>query len=160
MNNNTIRILLADDEATITRIYSVGLPSYFARAVHDATSELAAELFDAPGSERPAADITICRQGDEAVEQFRDAMDAGTPYHIVVLDIRMPPGIDGVEAAKQIRALDRDVKVLFVSGYSDYSMAELQRMLPPPTHMDFMKKPVKLAALAERIVDICGVETA
>ena len=148
-----LRILLADDEATITRIYAVGLPSFFSPAHENSADELEAELFGADDSDKPAAELAICRQGAEAVDRFREALESDAAFDVVVLDIRMPPGIDGVEAARQIRAMDTDVRILFVSGYSDYNMTELQELLPPPSHMDFIKKPVKLADLANRIVD-------
>jgi CheY-like chemotaxis protein len=156
-NNKSIKILLADDEATITRIYSVGLRAFFSPANEDLADKLEADLFGSMKAEKPAAEIETCRQGEEAVERFREAQAAGAPFDIVVLDIRMPPGIDGVEAAKQIRTMDPGAKILFVSGYSDYEMSALQEQLPPPSHMDFMEKPVKLADLASRIVEFTGL---
>ena len=156
MNMNggrALKVLLADDEATIVRIYSVGLPAFFASRDQDSADELEAELFGASDDKKPAADLTICRQGDEAVENVRRALDEGSPYDVVVLDIRMPPGINGVEAAKQIRSMDENVKILFVSAYSDFRLQDLCESVPPPSHMDYMKKPVQLSDLASRIID-------
>lgn len=149
-----LKILMADDEATIAHIYAVGLPTFFSPANGSSADELEAELFGSVDSGRSAAELVICRQGGEAVDRFREALESGDAFDIVVLDICMPPGIDGVEAAKKIRALDSGVRILFVSGYSEYSQPKLRELLPPPSRTDFMKKPVKLADLANRIVEL------
>ena len=118
-DNTKTRVLVADDEEAIVHVYAVGLDHYFTRA-------------DAP----PRAKLTLCRQGDEAVELVRKALDAGEPFDVVVLDVRMPPGIDGVEAARQIRKLTPGVQILFVSGFSDYGRRELEELVPPAAQMD------------------------
>lgn len=132
-----LRVLLADDEEAIVHVYSVGLGHYFARAEYDPLRR---------------ADLTMCRQGDEAVELVREALDAGEPFDVVVLDVRMPPGIDGVEAARRIRALMPCVQILFVSGFSDYGRSELEELVPPATQMDYVEKPVRLSVLADKII--------
>lgn len=150
MESKSIRVLLADDEATIARIYSKVLPLQFARQTKEVAT-LEQELFGGDKDDAPAADITVCRQGDEAVQAALDAIRNGDPFDVVVLDICMPPGIDGVEAAKAIRAVDPDVCILFVSGYSEYNLEKLETTVPPPSRLGFMAKPVKVADLARQI---------
>ncbi len=149
-----LRVLIADDEGAITRIYSIGLQHYF--APEGGSSALDAELFGDNGDDRPAADITICQQGEEAVGLAREAVEAGAPFDVVVLDIRMPPGISGVDAARQIRSIDESVPILFVSGYSDFALNDLQEAVPPATRMDLIEKPVQLARLASKIKRLAG----
>ena len=151
-----LRLLIADDEGAITRIYSIGLQHYFAPDDDSGTSDLDNEFFGDAGDDRPTADITVCQQGDEAVELTREAVKAGTPFDVVVLDIRMPPGISGVDAAKQIRTLDETVPILFVSGYSDFAVDDLQGLVPPVAKMDLIEKPVQLAKLASKIKRLAG----
>lgn len=147
-------MLIADDEGAIVRIYSMGLQHYFAPDEYSSLDTLESELFGESEDSRPTIDITVCQQGAEAVQHAREAKDAGTPFDIILLDIRMPPGIDGVEAARQIRIFDPTVPVLFVSAYSDYSLTDLERSVPPPSLLNFMEKPVQMAKLAEKIKHI------
>lgn len=151
-----LRVLIADDEGAITRIYSIGLQHYFAPAGDTGSVALDAELYGDAGDDRPAAEIRVCQQGEEAVSLTREASEAGTPFDVVVLDIRMPPGIGGVEAAKQIRSIDESVRVLFVSGYSDFELDDLQEMVPPAERMDLIEKPVQLGKLASKIKHLAG----
>src|SRR4051794_25144066 len=58
-------------------------------------------------------DLTACDQaaeGNAAVTQFRQALDDNEPYDLVLLDIMMP-GMTGHEAAKAIRALEKERQV-------------------------------------------------
>ncbi len=154
--NKTFRVLIADDESAIVRIYSIGLQHYFSPDETSAITDLESELFGESDDNRPGADIAVCQQGAEAVRLAKEAHENGNPFHVIVLDIRMPPGISGVEAAQQIRQFDQTVPILFVSGFSDYSLADLQQSVPPPELMSFMEKPVQLAALARQIKHIAG----
>ena len=66
----------------------------------------------------------------------------------------MPPGIDGVEAGSEIRKFDEDVEIVFVTGYSDIPLAELQRRVPPPLRLHYFNKPLSFAQLAQDVATI------
>jgi DNA-binding LytR/AlgR family response regulator len=66
----------------------------------------------------------------------------------------MPPGIDGVEAGSAIRALDPDVEIVFVTGFSDVPLEELRRRVPPPMKLHYFNKPLSLSRLAK---DVAGM---
>ena len=146
-----IRVLIADDESAIIRIYSIGLQHYFAPADNASVAAVEKEFFGASEDRRPSVDITVCQQGGEAVELARNAIDSDNPFDVIVLDIRMPPGITGVEAARQIRDLDDSVPILFVSGHADYTLENLKDTMPMASHLDLIEKPVQLARLAAKI---------
>lgn len=146
-----IRILIADDENAIIRIYSIGLQHYFAPADESSVVDLKKQFIGDSEDKRPSADITVCQQGSEAVQLTRDAAEAGNPFDVIVLDIRMPPGISGVEAARQIRSVDDSVPILFVSGHTDYTLDNLKDTMPMAAPIDLIDKPVQLAHLASKI---------
>ena len=155
VDDTKLRVLLADDEEAIVHVYSVGLGYYFAPSEpppRDEVDSLEDELYGLKEDDRPRAELTMCRQGEDAVRLVREALDAGEPFDVIVLDIRMPPGIDGVDAAKQIRELMPEVQILFVSGFSDYGRADLEKLVPPASNMDYIEKPVRLSELASKII--------
>ncbi|WP_432734927.1 response regulator [Maridesulfovibrio sp. FT414] len=59
---------------------------------------------------RKFGEVDIAVNGVEAIEVFRDAIEQGEPYHVVFMDIMMP-GKDGLEAAREIREIERGFKV-------------------------------------------------
>lgn len=152
MNENQhLRILLADDEKPIANLYKVALPTFFVSQKSNEIAALEDDLFGGEKDDGPSASATVCSQGAEAVDQVRTAIESGDPFDVVVLDIRMPPGINGVEAAAQIRSLDSGVPIIFVSGYSDYALSDLHDRIPPPSLLEYLEKPIQLAQLADKI---------
>jgi FixJ family two-component response regulator len=75
---------------------------------------------------------------------------------VLVSDIVMP-GMNGPELGELLRTVYPDLKVLFVSGYTDNSLVR-QASLAPGTH--FLQKPFKLLALAKRIREMIGAAAA
>lgn len=146
-----LKLLLADDDKPIANIYKIGLPSYFDDETASPLDSLESGLCGEQDRVGTSVSITVCSQGGAAVELFEEAMRCGEPFDVIVLDIRMPPGMSGVDAAEKIRELDPKVPIIFVSGYSDLTMLDLQKRVPPPSRMRFVEKPIQLADLAEKI---------
>ena len=90
------------------------------------------------------------------VDAARDAANDGHPFDVVILDVRMPPGIDGVEAGSQIRELDPDVEIVFVTGFSDIPREELERRVPPPMKLHYFNKPLSFMKLAQDVAGMVG----
>lgn len=61
-------------------------------------------------------------QGQEAIDIVASALNNDRYFSVVFLDMRMPPGIDGLEAAKRIRQLDPNVYIVFVTAFSDFEV--------------------------------------
>lgn len=69
-----------------------------------------------------------CSDGSAAVELYRAALEQGRPYDAVILDLTVPGGMGGLEAARQIRMLNGNARLLVSSGYcNDAVAAELNR---------------------------------
>jgi two-component system, cell cycle sensor histidine kinase and response regulator CckA len=62
--------------------------------------------------------VTTCANGEDAVNGYRVAYEAGEPFFSVILDLTVPDGMGGVEAAQQILAFDPSAKLIVSSGYS------------------------------------------
>lgn len=62
--------------------------------------------------------VTVCANGEEAVSMYKAAHESGSPFMAVILDLTIPSGMGGTEAAKQILAIDPDAKLIVSSGFS------------------------------------------
>ncbi len=157
-DDDSIRVLIADDDEHILECYREafggGDPTEHMRVL----DELDAELFDAEEdiNEAPKFEVVSCRQGQDAIEAAKVAASDGHPFDIVILDVRMPPGIDGVEAGSRIRELDPDVEIVFVTGFSDIPREELERRVPPPMKLHYFNKPLSFTKLAEDVAGMVG----
>ncbi len=149
-----IRVLVADDDERVLDCYREAFgddePTNRLRAL----DELASELFepDQDVAEQPKFDIVACSQGEDAIRMAEDAAKQGKPFDVVILDVRMPPGIDGVEAGSRIRRFDPDVEIVFVTGFSDIPLDELRRRVPPPARLHYFNKPLSFSQLADDVV--------
>lgn len=154
LDQEFIRILVADDDESVLDCYLDAFSDEEPTNHMKAIDALAAELFDPETDivDQPKFEIVTCSQGDDAVQVAEAARERGQPFDVVILDMRMPPGIDGLEAGLKIRQIDPDVTIVFVSGYSDVTFAELQRRVPPPIRLHYFNKPLSFSKLAEDVV--------
>ena len=151
-----IKVLVADDDEHVLDCYRDAFSDEEQTNHMKAIDALAAELFD-PGTDivdTPKFKVVACNQGDDAIVLAKEAAAEGEPFDVVILDVRMPPGIDGVEAGSRIRKLDPDVEIIFVTGYSDVPLEELQRRVPPPMKLHYFNKPLSFTQLAEDVVEM------
>ena len=155
-NQDVIRVLIADDDEYVLDCYREAFSESDATGAGQALDALTAELFDVEASneDEPRFEVTACSQGTDAITLAAAAADDGQPFDVVLLDVRMPPGIDGVEAGSQIRELDPDVEIVFVSGYSDVPLEELQRRVPPPLRLHYFSKPLSFSQLADDVASM------
>lgn len=151
-----IRILIADDDDVILDCYRKAFGDKEQTDYMEALDSLEAELFEpvAARAAGPRFSVTACSQGRDAIDLAARAADEGRPFDVVILDVRMPPGIDGVEAGSQIRKLDPEVEIVFVTGFSDIPRDELERRVPPPVKLHYFNKPLSFIRLAE---DVAGM---
>jgi DNA-binding response OmpR family regulator len=151
-----IRVLIADDDEHVLDCYRDAFTEDEPTNHMKALDALAAELFD-PATDivdEPKFDVVSCSQGDDAISLAQEAAEEGSPFDVVILDVRMPPGIDGVEAGSQIRAMDSEVQIIFVSGFSDVPLEELQRRVPPPIKLHYFNKPLSFTQLAHDVASM------
>ncbi|WPB82514.1 response regulator [Archangium violaceum] len=110
------------------------------------TSELddleAMLLGEAPAVPRPPTfELTSAYQGAEALEKVREALKAGTPYALAFMDMRMPPGWDGVETLSRIWREDPNLQAVICSAYSDFSWESISARFGQTDRFLILKKP-------------------
>lgn len=89
----------------------------------------------------PDFEIDSADQGQLGVEKIKTALKDGRPYSLAFVDIRMPPGWDGIQTIKHIWELDKDVQIVICTAYSDYSWGEMVTNLGQTDNLLILKKP-------------------
>jgi CheY-like chemotaxis protein len=154
--DNRVRVLIADDDEQILDCYQGAFGRSGATATMATLDSLAADLFDPETDikEIPEFDVVSCSQGEDAITLAEQAAQEGHPFDVAILDVRMPPGIDGVEAGTRIRELDPNVEIVFVTGFSDISREELARRIPPPMKLHYYDKPLSFTQLVKDVASM------
>ncbi|NWE14482.1 putative bifunctional diguanylate cyclase/phosphodiesterase [Pseudomonas yamanorum] len=80
-------------------------------------------------------------QGQEALALVTKALAANTPYALVFIDMRMPPGWDGLETIEQLWAIDPHLQIALCTAYSDYSFEAIEARLKYDDQLLILKKP-------------------
>jgi diguanylate cyclase (GGDEF)-like protein len=136
------RILIVDDNLAIHGDFDkiLGAPPRPAQALAGVESLL---FGDAPASapQRPRYVLEFASQGREGVELAARALDAGRPFAIAFIDMRMPPGWDGLETIERLWQADPDVQVVICSAHSDYDWSDVVARLGQSDRLLVMKKP-------------------
>ncbi len=63
-------------------------------------------------------EVGLAREGGEAIRLYQEAMNAGTPFDVVIMDLTIPTGMGGGEAIQRLKEIDPNVKGVVSSGYS------------------------------------------
>ena len=147
-----MRILIVDDEPAMHDSYRHCFEP--AATKNHALDDMAVELFgdvSAPTRESAGAvfDTMHCNQGLDAVAAVEDAIASGNPFAVAFIDVRMPPGIDGKETAMRIRALDPNVNLVIVTGFSDFSPIEISKAAGPADKIFYIAKPFEIAEVVQ-----------
>jgi two-component system NtrC family sensor kinase len=136
------RILIVDDNRAIHDDFEKILaPSRHQTSDLDA---LGADLFGEPVETSAVArtfELTSAFQGKEALEAVEKATAAGCPFALAIVDMRMPPGWDGVETIERLWKADRDLQIVICSAYADHSWEEVRSRLGDHDQLLILKKP-------------------
>lgn len=136
------RILVIDDNASIHADFrKILVPQ---DADRGALAQAEADLFGvatAPPRGQPAFELSSAFQGQEGRELVRAARAAGQPYAMAFVDVRMPPGWDGIETTARLWEADPDLQIVICTAYSDYSWDDMIARLGTCDRMVILKKP-------------------
>ncbi|KPA98563.1 putative bifunctional diguanylate cyclase/phosphodiesterase [Pseudomonas asplenii] len=133
------RILIIDDTASIHQDYRKILgPEEEEDLSLESTETL---LFGVDQPQRQVFELDSAYQGQEALELVRLAQAANRPYAMAFIDMRMPPGWDGLETIEQLWKVDPHLQVALCTAYSDYSWESMADRLAFGDQLLILKKP-------------------
>jgi two-component system, sensor histidine kinase and response regulator len=150
------RILVIDDNRSIHNSFRAIL--YSAESGKSTLDETEARLFGEVTSGRRAAGFTMesAYQGEEGIELLRCALDRGQPYAMAFVDMRMPPGMDGLETITKLWELDADLQVVICTAHSDYTWHDLLAKLGSSDRLLILKKPFDVVEVRQMAEALCA----
>jgi diguanylate cyclase (GGDEF)-like protein len=92
-------------------------------------------------SNRIQFEVDSALQGEEGLSKLKAAKQEGRPYSVAFVDMRMPPGWDGLQTIQKLWEIDGDLQVVICSAYSDYSWDEISETLGLTDRLLILKKP-------------------
>jgi diguanylate cyclase len=133
------RILIVDDTTSIHEDYRKILCA-------DATGSQSLDsieetLFGTAPSVRQTFVLDSAYQGQEALALVKKALADNAPYALVFIDMRMPPGWDGLETIEQLWNVDPNLQIALCTAYSDYSFEAIEARIQYSDQLLILKKP-------------------
>ena len=86
-------------------------------------------------------EIDSAYQGQEGLAKLEQSLAEGRPYALAFVDVRMPPGWDGVETITRLWKLCPNLQTVICTAYSDYSWTDIRRRLGRSDNLLILKKP-------------------
>lgn len=137
----TVRILVIDDQESIHEDFrKIVQTNEEDRAIDD----VAAALFGDATVDRDRGEafvIDSALQGEQGLEMVKQSLEKNRPYPLAFVDVRMPPGWDGVETIQRIWKVDPEILVVLCTAYSDHTWEEIVSRLGRTDHLLILKKP-------------------
>jgi signal transduction histidine kinase len=135
------RILVIDDNRAIHQDFRKILTPPKPEQKLMAAAE--AFLFDDADSQTQLPEFTVdsAFQGQEGLDLIEKSLQENHPYALAFVDVRMPPGWDGVETTAKIWQKYPELQVVICTAYSDYSWEDMLKKFGYSDRLVILKKP-------------------
>lgn len=101
-------------------------------------------------------EVDSAYQGQEGLARVHHALQENRPYALAFVDVRMPPGLDGIEITPMLWKADPNLQIVICTAFSDYSWEEMFARLGTSDRMFILKKPfdrIEVLQLAHGLVE-------
>ncbi|HEX4121283.1 MAG TPA: response regulator [Verrucomicrobiae bacterium] len=139
-NTRNNRVLVIDDNPSIHEdIRKILCPS----RRNPAMENTEAALFGIPASVSSETMFVVdsALQGEEGLRKIQTAAAGGQPYAMAFVDVRMPPGWDGIETVGRIWKEYPELQVVICTAHSDYAWEDMVKKLGRSDNLLMLKKP-------------------
>ena len=156
MKTKPHRILIADDAPALHEAYrNIFAVETDTLSAIPGMEKFAPELAGPASAAGPTYALTHVHQGEEALATANAALLAGTPFALAILDVRMPPGIDGVQTARRLRLLQPDLQIVLCTAFADYTWSDLLLAFPESDGVLLLKKPFDAIEIHQIATALC-----
>lgn len=162
---NRFRILVVDDNPAIHEDFRkiLDMGSSTASAADDILDAFLSDPAQGKESGGSAVgfkpkdfEIVSAHQGQEAFELIEQSIRERNPFSLAFVDVRMPPGWDGIQTLEKIFAIEKNIQAVICTAYSDYSYEEMMSTLGASERLLILKKPfdpIEVQQLANALVE-------
>ncbi|GAH72736.1 unnamed protein product, partial [marine sediment metagenome] len=142
------RILVIDDNPNIHKDFQTILVGEEQNAELES---LRAEVFGGVEESVPRGkyELDFASQGKEGAKMVKESLRKGRPYELAFVDMRMPPGWDGLKTIEHIWKSDPSIQIVICTAYSDYSWEQISERLGKSEKLLILKKPFDSAEVAQ-----------
>ena len=148
------RVLIVDDQKEIHDDFAEMLNPQHSEAWADKLA--AAFVIEDEESFLPEFELLHARSGEEACDIVRIGKERTRPIAVAYIDIRMPPGVDGIETIRRVREIDRDVEIVIMTAYADRSLPEIVQNVEPLHKVLYIRKPFAREEIQQITLSLVG----
>lgn len=138
---SSYRILVIDDNTAIHEDFRKILTKE--ENVDDSLVDMETLLFGSESGDEESTvfEVDSAFQGEQGLQMVEEALAEGRPYSLAFVDVRMPPGWDGIETISRLWKVAPDLQVVLCTAYADYSWKDIHKILGTNENMLILKKP-------------------
>ena len=146
------RVLIVDDQEEMHQDFEEMLNPRLIEASTD-------ELVDGIGLEEeesfmPELEIMHATSGERAFEIIKSALEDENPIAVAYIDIRMPPGWDGVETTRRIREIDKNIQIVMMTAHTDRSLPEIMQNMELIHKLLYIRKPCHRESVQQMTISL------
>lgn len=147
-NNLKHRILVVDDTEEIHELFKFILKSMEKETSPSKVSNKLDSILAGNGDQDQQANgseleisLDHAHQGEQALELIKQSYVEDNPYSLVFMDVRMPPGIDGIETIKRARENYKDLEFVICTAFNNYEWDQLYNLFGRNDKILYISKP-------------------
>jgi diguanylate cyclase (GGDEF)-like protein len=154
VNHPNLRVLVIDDNLSIHEDFRKVLHS---QAQEEGLDEARAALFGNPlvKLERDQFELECTDQGEAGLSLVQKARKEGRPYAMAFVDMRMPPGWDGLETIERLWEVDAELQVVICTAYSDQPWDEIRDRIGRNDRLLILQKPFNGIEVLQLATALC-----
>jgi diguanylate cyclase len=103
----------------------------------------------------PRFELESAFQGEEGVKLAEVAVRDGRPYALAFVDMRMPPGWDGLKTIEHLWKVDENLQIVICSAHSDYEWSEVMARLNHSDKLLVLRKPFEPIEVQQCAAALC-----
>ena len=149
------RVLIVDDQREIHDDFTEMLrPTPAQRPADD---DLAAAFVDEEETPvLPQFELLHATTGEQAYDIIANGKEWNLPIAVTYMDIRMPPGIDGIETIRRVRAIDRDIEIVIMTAYADRPLSQIVQDMELLHKLLYIRKPFMHEEIQQITLSLVG----
>ena len=137
---NSRRVIIIDDNPAIHEDFrKILVPDGGSNDMLEAAEALFGEAIEVAA--KIDVDLAHARQGEEGLAMCKEAISNGKPFAVAFVDMRMPPGWDGLKTISELWKVDPNLQVVICSAYSDHSWSQIRESVGNTDRLLILKKP-------------------